>query len=108
MDNLDELIERLRWMSFDTDSPYEHEVCDRAADALTALKAERDALVDTLTAVHAFAKRMRHANRLVGPFPNDPKANSAWVRTLYHEGKDLVKILKPSLAAPQQKDRDDG
>lgn len=44
MNNLDELIERLRRMSMDADSPYEHEVCGRAAVVLTArLQAAKDA-----------------------------------------------------------------
>lgn len=53
-------------------------------------------LRDALKAVKAHALKMRHAKRLQGPkeYQNDPKAMRVWERALYHEGREILVLLK--------------
>ena len=62
---------------------------------LLARNAELEAVI---AAVRVFAKRQRGASKLVGPYPDKPQLHREWVRTLYHEGRALLNILKPALA----------
>ena len=68
---------------------------------LTAL-AERDAklrvAMEALEAANKAATTMRNSSKLVGQYPNDPKRNQDWIRTRYHDGREILAITKPALA----------
>lgn len=72
-------------------------------DRIEVLTAEVERLREALDAAWRHATTMRNASKLVSPYPNDHAKRSIWVRSLYHEGKQLHETLKPARAAPEGK-----
>ena len=70
-----------------------------ATDRIEALTAENERLREALEAAWKQATTMRNASKLVSPYPDDHAKRSIWVRSLYHEGKRLHELLKPTRAA---------
>lgn len=66
---------------------------------IRAQQAEIERLREALETAWSFATRMRNASKLVGPYEHDWKATKIWQRALYHEGKELHRLLKPTRAA---------
>ncbi len=68
------------------------------ATALEARDARIRELEGALGDVWKKATQMRNASKLVGPYPNDQSKTRLWAQSLYHAGKELMELLKPTRA----------
>ena len=64
------------------------------ARTIAQLRVAREAL----EAANKAATTMRNSSKLVGQYPNDPKRNQDWIKTRYHDGREILAITKPALA----------
>jgi hypothetical protein len=96
----DDLVKRLRdSFVYDQQHYAPDPLVAEAADRIEALTAENERLRAALDEVWKQATTMRNASRLVSPYPTDHAKRRIWVRSLYHEGKRLLELLKPARAA---------
>jgi hypothetical protein len=66
-------------------------------EALQAQVAEIGKLKAVNDVAWKHAQKMRTASKRVGPYSNDPRKTEIWVRSLYHEGKDLMQKMRAAL-----------
>lgn len=72
---------------------------------LAAERARADALADVLEAVWKHATFMRSGTeKVVGPYPNHVEHHRVWKRSLYHEGKRIMELIKPVRKARENND----